>query len=185
MRPIQQRTLTKIDAALNDVMTQRLGHFQRAKMKYNGSRNTNYLGIEAMVKAELYLALQRQFDEHSVFLEFPGLERDRIDVLVDGCVVQMSYRSYIEMKMYYTKSEDHYTHDFNKLRTMIRSDNDALAVHLHFKLYQNKNRPNEIIMDELKASLSVDEYWTDTQMIGTDMYHFYRLAFGLKHDCQP
>jgi hypothetical protein len=133
-----------------------------------------------MVSAELYAALQKQFDDFSVFMEFPGLQSDRIDIFVDKEGGSLPLRGYIELKMYYGANSQAYTHDFDKLVEMISADNDSVAVQIHFELYQNAAQPNHRTMDSLAAGLDASCYWIDTQTIGDPKFHFYRVAFGLK-----
>ena len=178
MRTIQHRTLDKIDQALKYLYYDRLVHFQLTSQKYNNYRKSQDLGFEVMVSAELYAALQRQFDMFSVFMEFPGLNKDRIDLFVDACLHKLDYRGYIELKMYYSRDPQRYTHDFDKLKRMVITDNDAVAVQIHFNLYQNSKQPNHRLIDGFACRLDTDEYWSNISKIGDDKFHFYRFAFG-------
>lgn len=196
MKAAQKKTLDRIDRAIGVLEEGRVVHFQLTHQRYNqlrngwleaafagdddaGKPNMLYLGFELMVTAELYACLQDQFDKFSVFMEYPGLERDRIDLYVDASVDGAELRGYIENKMYYGKNEADYEKDFKKLKEMTTTDPGAVAVMLHFELYGNKNRPNEATMDSLAASLNKNIYWTDTKIFGDpDGIHFYRVAFG-------
>jgi len=198
MRQIQRDTLNRIDSAIQSLYDNRLVHFRTTQRRYNdlrarfladalaGDPNAGkpmmmYLGFETMVCAELYSALQNQFDPFSVFMELPGLGQDRIDLYVDYVDAKRlgpSYRGYLELKMYYNKDEVAYRHDFEKLKEMAMADQDAVAVQVHFELYQNTSQSNHRLIDGFAASLDPSEYWYDVTTIGDDMFHFYRLSFG-------
>jgi hypothetical protein len=195
MRQSQQIALTRIDRAIQSLYDDRLVHFQEAHRRYNelrdgwldgaltgdpnaGVPNMKYLGFELMVSAELYAALQRQFSMFAVFMEYPGLAQDRIDLHIDADVCGSSCRGYIELKMYYSIDEKAYDEDFNKLKGMIVSDPDAVAVQIHFEMYQNSNMPNHNLINGYAASLDQTEFWGDVATIGDAQYHFYRFAFG-------
>ena len=197
MRQTQQRTLTRIDRAIQSLYDDRLVHFQETHRRYNdlrdgwlsdalsgtpnaGTPKMKHLGFEHMVAAELYATLQKQFTPFSVFMEYPGLQQDRIDLYVDAEIARLSYRGYIELKMYYSKDEKAYRHDFDKLLQMIESDPDAVAVQVHFELYDNSQQPNHRLIDGYAASLDKSEYWNNVTVIGGDKFHFYRFAYGKK-----
>ena len=180
MRLCQIEALRRIDAAIDHLYKKRLVHFQRTSQKYYTILRTKYLGFEAMVSAELYSALQAQFDDFSVFMEFPGLHSDRIDTFVDKDEKGITLRGYIELKMYYGSTPQAYKDDFIKLTEMINADNDAVAVQIHFELYQNANQPNHKTMGCLATSLDTSYYWNDTRLIGDPEFHFCRLAFGVR-----
>ena len=84
--------------------------------------------------------------------------------------------------MYYGKHEDHYTKDFKTLKELVDSEQNAMAIQLHFNLHQNRNHPNEEIMTSLANSLPDSEYWKCLKRIGTNEVYFYRLAFVRKTD---
>jgi len=85
MKPIQSQTLRQIDQALEFLLTNRLAHFRNAREHYSAHRDTQHIGFEAMVSAELYTRLQHGFDDNSVFLEYPGIEKKRIDLYLNYC----------------------------------------------------------------------------------------------------
>ena len=180
MKEIQKRTLEKIDNALKQLYSNRLEQFKRVNKKYCDLRKTNHLGFEALISAELYIALQQEIDIHSVFLEYPGLSLDRIDLAIDGIIDDLIYRGFIEMKMFYGRDPNCYSNDFDKLKEMIIGDKESVGVQIHFELYQNKNRPNHKLIDGYASSLKATKYWSDVKLIGDDEFHFYRLAFGQK-----
>jgi len=111
-------------------------------------------------------------------MEFPGLRQDRIDIFVDANLQHLDYRGYVELKMYYSRDQAKYLRDFDKLKEMVTADNDAVAVQIHFELYQNSNQPNHRMIDGFAASLDRADYWARISTIGDSQYHFYRFAFG-------
>jgi hypothetical protein len=187
MTPAQSNTLARIDAALAHLYHNRLTHFQQTGQRYSQHRQdlystkVKYVTFEAMVVAELYGRLQHEFeDDMAVFMEYPGLVADRIDLHVDPAVHTQHAPAYLELKMYHRRNDKAYRHDHEKLVQMIQADKKAIAVQVHFALYYIPERPNEKIIRQSVQMLRPRDYWSSIKRIGCPKFHFYRVAFGRK-----
>lgn len=168
-------TLAAIDAALTHLETDRMAHFIEADQKYRPLRRTKYLGFERLITCELYTTLQQTLGDNIVFAEFPGFAKDRIDLWLNA----EQSPTYIELKMFYSDNRGPYEKDFNKLREMVDSEEEAMAVQIHFHFYPNRNHAAESTLREMAQGLPEEDYWSDVRIIKErELKHFVRLAFG-------
>ncbi len=171
-----QPILTQIDAALMHLETHRMPHFIAADRKYRPHRKTKYLGFERLISCELYCRLKETLGD-IVFLEFPGLAKDRIDLWIDAphCPV------YLELKMFYSDNRKPYEKDFHKLKEMVDAESGSIAVQIHFHFYPNKKQTAQETLRGLSGGLLKSEYWSDVTVLVDPKLkheHFVRLAFG-------
>ena len=179
MNPVQQQTLRLIDSALTELHNHRMEQFRRAEHTFTPLRRTPKVGFERLVTAELYRALQDGFGNESVFMEYPGVATERIDVYIHKTDPAGDLKALMEVKMYHGKAPAAYQHDFNKLKQALANSPGILAVQVHFNYYANRNQSNQLFMRSCAESLDRGEYCylADPIPDANTQQNFYRLAF--------
>lgn len=180
----QLQSLMIVDCALVNIIRQRLIFFNDVSRYYAQQSNTKYIGFESLIVAELFTIFRTRFSANSVFLEYPCGPRTKVDLHVNYPQIGNSsncQKIYSELKMYYSNCKDQYDNDFKKLKTLVDSDPECIAVQIHFQYYLNSNRPAHRLLKGYYQSLNTanSTYWKSIRRIGPrGGQQFYRLAFG-------
>jgi len=174
---IRNSVLNIVDEGLQWFIDERLSFFQIVSQE-RAQIQDDISSFESMLKAELYGKYQNSITSDSVFLEWPGVKKERFDMYLNNSQRHLS--AYLEFKMYYRKGNEEYSKDFRKLKELIDMEKKATAVQIHFNLYQNRNRPNHVAMENSQRNLNTNRYCSNIKTIGEPDFHFYRLAFWLK-----
>ena len=186
--------ITKIDCVIQRLHAQRLGYYEIVAKKYHDIKAMYYLSkglaeqdvprltFEAFISSDMRRELESEFDPSTVFMEFPGIGEDKIDIFVetDDAI------AYVENKMYYSPGSDGpknpYRHDFEKVRSLLDlEDSMSLAVGflVHLQLYENSQFPAHALYEKFAGELDHAEWWSEIKYIGDkDRRHFVRLLFG-------
>ena len=180
-----------IDKAVENLLGNHLARYEIVAKKYHKIKAMYYLslgldqtkvpalGFEAYITADLRSELEKLWDWSKVFMEFPGIGKDKIDLFIEDNDVS----AYIENKMYYSPSDD-YRDDFEKVLSLV--DLEGFIAHsvgylLHFQLYENRNYPAHYLYEAFRNELEPSKWWAEVKCIGDkDKKHFVRLAFAKK-----
>ena len=188
--------IAKINHAIQRLHDQRLGNYEIVSKKYQEIRAMYFLstgrtehdvpplGFEAFISADMRRELEIDFDPSDVFMEFPGIGKEKIDIYVET----NDAHAYIENKMYYSPGtdgpENPYRHDFDKVRALIdlnASMKPAVRFLVHFQLYENRAYPAHGLYETFASELAPEKWWSEIKCTATrDKKHFVRLAFGKK-----
>ncbi len=190
--------IEKVNCVIQRLHDERLAYYETVSQKYHDMKAMyNYftgksqnhitpLGFEAFISADMRQTLAEKFNPAAVFMEFPGIGQDKIDIYVetnDAC-------AYIENKMYYSPGNDGkknpYRHDFKKIRSLLdiecHNEKVAVGVLVHLQLYKNRNYPAHKLYETFKKKeLDSTEWWSDIRYTGDKANkHFVYLLFGKK-----
>jgi hypothetical protein len=158
---------------LEIMLKQRLAHFKSTDAIYSKHRQTDHLGFERVVAAEVYEILKHKLGD-SVYLDFPAENNKRIDL---GPSLNDTF-ALIELKMYYSDIQNSYGGDFEKLKPIVDSGTHVMGCLIHFQFYANRNFPAQNYFLQTAGALPNQTYWSSLDMVGDiNNKHFLVLGF--------
>ncbi len=186
--------ITKINRVIQRLHDQRLGYYETVAKKYHDIKAMYYLSkglteqqvprleFEAFISSDMRHELEREFAPSAVFMEFPGLGKNKIDIYVETD----DAHAYVENKMYYSPGSDgpknDYLHDFDKVRSLLdleSSMSPAVGFLVHFQLYENLNFPVHTLYKTFASELDSERWWSEIKCTDDKhKKHFVRLLFG-------
>lgn len=170
-----EELLRFLDEELVVVQKDARGILLEAFQKYSALRADNTkVGFEELISVELFRLLTAKMQNSAtVFYQYPGIERDTIDLFVEH---DKGY-IYIENKMYYSTSADAYDKDRRKLIAAAGEPN-TMCVWTHFQYHKNQNNPQIALFQQHQRDLKAEDFETSLRFLGDDSGPYaIRLAF--------
>lgn len=186
--------ISKINRAIQRLHDSRIVIYEGVSAKYHNIRpnyfeskgktkqEVQHFVFEAFISSDMRHELEIEIDPSAVFMEFPGLDKTKIDIYVEAD----DAHAYVENKMYYSPGSDgpdnDYRKDFEKVKSLLDLESSmqpCVGFLVHCQLYKNRNFPAHGLYEKFASELNSTEWWSEIKCTGDrNEKHFVSLIFG-------